>query len=114
MPFINSKISVKITKEQEETIKKKLGEAIKLIPGKSESWLMVGFEEEYSLYFKGEKSEKIAFVEVKIYGKADSLVYNKMTKAICDIYMEVLNIPSDKIYVAYQEISNWGWNGSNF
>lgn len=58
MPFIGSKVSVKISKEKEEIIKKKLGEAIKLIPGKSETFLMVGFEDNYSLYFGGEKIRK--------------------------------------------------------
>lgn len=114
MPFINSKVNVKITKEQEESIKTKLGKAIELIPGKSETWLMVGFEDEYSLYFKGKSFEKIAFVEVKIFGKADSLAYEKLTKAICKIYEEELQIPSDHTYVTYEEITNWGYNGFNF
>ncbi|MBE5960843.1 MAG: hypothetical protein E7256_05585 [Lachnospiraceae bacterium] len=114
MPFINTKTTVKISKEQEETIKSRLGEAIELIPGKSEAWLMVGFEDEYSLYFKGQASEKIAFVEVKIFGKADDAAYDKLTAAICNIYKEVLMIPGDKIYVKYEEVSQWGWNGMNF
>ena len=41
MPFIGSKITVKISKEKEEIVKKRLGEAIKLIPGKSETFLMI-------------------------------------------------------------------------
>lgn len=114
MPFINSKLSMKITKDEEETIKSKLGKAIELIPGKSENWLMVGFEDEYSLYFKGIASEKIAFIEVKIFGSASKSAYDKLTSAICDIYNEVLSIPKDKIYVKYEEVSTWGWNGSNF
>jgi hypothetical protein len=114
MPFINSKISVKITKEQEECIKTKLGKAITLIPGKSESWLMVGFEDDYSLYFKGQQYEKIAFVEVKIFGSAESSALEKLTQAICTIYEEELSIPKDKIYITYQEISSWGYNGFNF
>lgn len=114
MPFINSKISVKITKEQEERIKSKLGKAISIIPGKSENWLMVGFEDDYKLYFKGEKFEKIAFVEVKIFGHASSEVFGKLTREICSIYEEVLEIPQDKIYVKYEEVSQWGWNGNNF
>ena len=44
MPFINSKVSVPLTDSEKETLKGKLGQAISLIPGKSESWLMVGFE----------------------------------------------------------------------
>lgn len=114
MPFINSKISVKITKEQEETIKSKLGKAISIIPGKSENWLMVGFDDNYKLYFKGEKFEKIAFVEVKIFGHASSDHFAKLTEEICNIYEEVLGIPKDKIYVKYEEVSQWGWNGNNF
>ena len=114
MSFINSKVSVKINKEKELILKEKLGKAISLIPGKSESWLMVGFEDEYRLYFKGEASPKTAFVEVKIFGSAKRSDYEKLTAAICEIYQEVLDIPGDKIYVKYEEVSNWGWNGGNF
>lgn len=114
MPFINAKVSVKINEEKREAIKARLGKAIELIPGKSESWLMVGLEEEYTLYFKGQQSEKIAFVEVKIFGSASSSAYDKLTGAICTIMQEELGIPADKTYVTYQEIENWGWNGSNF
>ena len=57
MPFINSKISVALTDAQEQEIKSRLGQAITAIPGKSESWLMVGFEPEYKLYFRGSKDQ---------------------------------------------------------
>lgn len=114
MPFIGSKVSVKISKEKEEIIKKKLGEAIKLIPGKSETFLMVGFEDDYSLYFGGEKLEKGAFIEVKIFGKSNKDAYDALTAEICNIYEKELDIPQDKIYVKYEEVANWGWNGKNF
>jgi len=114
MPFIGSKVSVKISKEKEEIIKRKLGEAIQLIPGKSETFLMVGFEDEYSLYFAGEKLEKGAFIEVKIFGKASKEAYADLTAAICSIYEEELEIPQNKIYVKYEEVQDWGWNGKNF
>lgn len=114
MPFIGSKVSVKISKEKEEIIKTKLGKSIELIPGKSETFLMVGFEDEYSLYFAGEKLEKGAFVEVKIFGKSSKDAYEKLTEAICKIYEEELEIPQNKIYVKYEEVKDWGWNGRNF
>lgn len=38
MPFIESKITMKISKEKEESIKKKLGEAIEILSGKSEKF----------------------------------------------------------------------------
>lgn len=114
MPFIGSKVSVKISKEKEEIIKERLGKAIGLIPGKTESFLMLGFEDEYSLYFAGEKLEKGAFIEVKIFGKANKESYDKLTAEICNIYEEELGIPQHRIYVKYEEVSNWGWNGRNF
>lgn len=114
MPFIGSKVTVKISKENKEIIKRRLGEAIELVPGKSERFLMLGFEEEYSLFFSGEELEKGAFIEVKIFGKASKESYDKLTAAICLIYEEELGIPQNKIYVKYEEIENWGWNGNNF
>ncbi len=113
MPFINSKITVKIPPEKEEIIKQRLGQIIPMIPGKSENWLMVGFEDEYTLYFRGAKCERAAFVEVKIFDGANSRIYNELTAEICRIYGEELEIPADHIYVTYQEIMDWGWNGGN-
>lgn len=113
MPFIDSKLSMKITKEQEEILKARLGKAVELI-GKGESFLMVGFEDNYHLYFKGEAFPEIAFVEVKLFGKASKEAYANMTSELCDIYNEVLSIPKDKIYIKYEEVSDWGWNGRNF
>ena len=114
MPYINSKVNVKITKDQEILLKGKLGEAIKLIPGKSEEWLMVGFEQDCDLYFKGSNEEKIAFIEVKVFGTVRKPDIENLTSAICNIYEEVLSIPQAQIYIKYEEVSLWGWNGRNF
>ncbi|MEQ8153663.1 MAG: phenylpyruvate tautomerase MIF-related protein [Clostridiaceae bacterium] len=114
MPFINSRVTVKLSDEKEESIKSRLGKAIELIPGKSEEWLMLGFEDNYKLYFKGEALEKGAFIDVKIFGKASKEAYNNLTAAICEIFTDELGISGDKIYVKYEEVDNWGWNGVNF
>lgn len=114
MPFINSKISTKLTDAQEKEIKTALGQAITAIPGKSESWLMVGFEDEYKLYFRGDNSQPCAFVEVSVYGSENPAAFEKLTGKICEIYGRVLGISADHIYVKYQAVLNWGWNGGNF
>lgn len=113
MPFINTKYSADITSAQETDIKSQLAEAVSII-GKSESWLMVGFEPNCSLFFRGEKSEKIAFVEVSLYGEATAAAYDKLTSEICRILENSLGVPRDKIYVKYSPTDNWGWNGRNF
>lgn len=114
MPFIDSKVSVKISKEQEIELKTRLGKAIETIPGKSESWLMTGFQDEYHLYFRGDDSVPSAFVEVKVFGSENKAAFSQMTAKVCDIFESVLGIPADHIYVKYEAVTNWGWNGGNF
>ncbi len=114
MPFISTKTSVSISPEKKDSIKTKLGKAIELIPGKSESWLMLSFEDSCSMYFKGSNAKPVAFIEVKLFGKSTSEAYGRLTRAITDIIREELNVPGECIYVKYEEVSDWGWNGSNF
>ncbi len=114
MPYINTKTTVTLTESKREVIKQKLGKAIELIPGKSENWLMLSFDDDSTMYFKGSNEKPLAFVEVKIFGKASADAYGKLTKAITDIMTEELEIQSDCIYVKYEEVSTWGWNGNNF
>ena len=99
MPFINAKISKAITKEQETQIKTMFGEAIPTIPGKSENWLMVGLEPEYTLYFRGDFTEPMAFVEVSVFGGENKVAFEKLTEKICDIFQQVLSIAPDQVYV---------------
>lgn len=114
MPFINAKVSTTISEGQEKELKTRLGKAIECIPGKSESWLMLGFEPEYKLYFKGDNSKPTAFVEVSVFGKENPQAFDALTGEICKIFGEVLGISADRIYVKYGACENWGWNGGNF
>lgn len=114
MPYICTKTNVTISEDKEKAIKTKLGKAIQLIPGKSENWLMVAFEDQCSLYFQGNSDQAIAFVEVKLFGSANASAYDKLTAEITKILKEELNIAPNQIYVKYEEVQNWGWNGNNF
>lgn len=114
MPFINVKTNVEVTKEQKEIVKQKLGKAIEAIPGKTEEWLMVAIDDNIALYFKGKSDKPIAFIEVKIFGSTTEEAYQLATAQITGVLKEELMISPDQIFVAYTEISHWGWNGSNF
>lgn len=114
MPFIDSKVTVKLDKEKRDILKSKLGEIITNIPGKTEEYLMIGFEDNYSLYFAGKELEYGAFVNIKIFGKAKKEELESITKDICNLYEKELNIAQDKIYITYDEVENWGFNGFNF
>ncbi len=112
MPFINTKVNTAITKEQELTLKTEFGKAISLIR-KSEAWLMLNFEDNCRLYFRGEDSPA-AIAEVKLYGRASASDYDALTAKLTEILSDTLGILPDRIYVKYDEIQTWGMNGSNF
>lgn len=114
MPFIDSKVTLKLSSNQKETLKTELGKLISTIPGKNESFLMVGFADEYPLYFAGQELEKGAFIEVKIFGTASDSALDALTGKICDLYEKELGIPPKHIYVKYEFATHWGWNGHNF
>ena len=111
MPYINVKTNNIIPIDKEEAIKDKIGKEITLI-GKTENWLMVDFNDNCHLYFKGSTVEPIAYVEVKLYGT--STEYNELTGAITSILEEELGIKPENIYISYFETQNWGYGGSNF
>ena len=113
MPFISVKTNLPVSIDKEEEIKTQLGKAITLIPGKSETWLMVAIEPESHLYFQGNK-EPAAMVKVELYGSSSKSNYSNLTKEISNILNNVLKIDLRRIYVKYEEIDNWGFAGSNF
>ena len=113
MPYISTKTNVSVSEAQRRELEKKLGKAIELIPGKSESWLMLSFEPETAMAFQGSE-EATAMLEVKLFGKASAGAYSDMTKALTKIISEELQIPAARIYVKYEECAVWGWNGENF
>lgn len=113
MPYIDSKITMKLTEEKKEKIKSELGKAITAL-NKPESFLMVGIADEYDLWFAGNKLSSGAYIEVSLLGDAASELYDKMTGIICDMMEKELDIPKSNVYVTYHPISNWGWNGRNF
>ncbi len=101
MPFISTKTNVSITKEKETELKQRLGQAISVIPGKSESWLMLAIEGDIPMYFRGDDSQPVAFIEVKIYGNASSDVYERMTGELTTIYGDILGVSADHMYIRY-------------
>ena len=109
MPYIDSKITVRLNDRKKEEIKSALGKLIATL-GKSEDYLMVGIEDSYDLWFGGNKLEKGAYVEVKVLGSVDAGGSDKMTAKVCEILEKELGIPSNAVYVSYLGTGCWGWN----
>ncbi len=112
MPYINVKTNAAVPAEKAQSIKSSLGQAITAIPGKSETWLMVGIEPEQMLWFQGSDAPA-AIVDVTIYGSASASAYDAMTGKVTAILSGELGIAPNRIYVKYAETEYWGWNGAN-
>ena len=113
MPFIDCKLTKKLNEEQKEKIKSELGQAVSVIH-KPESYLMVGINDSYDLYFAGKKLDNGAYVSVSLFGSSTPAAYEKMTETICGILETELGVNGSSVYVTYHEVDNWGWDGANF
>lgn len=114
MPYIRTTVSNTITDTAKENVKTKLGQAIALIPGKTESWLMLAFEDNVNMYFKGDNSAEYAYIEISLFGTTSDAAYDRLTAAVSEIINEELGIARENIYIKYEEAEHWGWNGVNF
>lgn len=113
MPFIDCKFSRQLSPKDCENVKRGFGELIKVL-GKSETYLMVGIEDAHTLYLGGKKLENGAFIAVSVYGSVNPAQSRNMTAKVCEFLENELGISPANVYITYQGIENWGWNGSNF
>ena len=114
MPYINMKTSAKLDTGAAEALKKAFGEAITLIPGKTERWLMINIEDGCDMAFAGDFKSGCAMLEVELFGAAKNEAYDSLTKRLCDVVSEKTGVSPNRIYVKYAEVGHWGYNGFNF
>ena len=90
MPYIDAKLTGTVTPAQREVLKNELGQAIALMD-KPESFLMIGFQDNYDLYFGGNRLEKGAYVSIAMLGEPDREKNAAMTARVTEIMSEVQN-----------------------
>ena len=113
MPYLHLRTSKTLTDEENTRLKSRFGQAITCLPGKTERWLMVDLEGGAVLTLGGEM-RPLAMVEVALFGKAPATAYETLTAEICRVLAEELGLPGDGVYVKYEEVQHWGYDGGNF
>ena len=111
MPFIKMKVSCPISDEQESELKSRLGKAIELVPGKSEEYLLLEFEDKCHLWLRGENSEPMAYIEAAIFGNEHHAGYPAFSAEVTKILQDVLGITSEDCYIKYEDITAWAVSG---
>lgn len=113
MPYIRVSTNRSADEGQVSQIKEGLGRAISLLPGKSETWLMVEVEPEKKLFFQGSDSP-CAMVQVTLYGKGRKDDYQKLASSITGLVGKELDIPGSRIYVSFVETPYWSFDSDLF
>lgn len=114
MPYMDLKTSTTVSAEQQKALFHRLGEAISLLPGKSEQWLMLSLTDRCRMAFRGSEEPPVAMLEVKLFGRAAPEDYDALTRAATDILAQELSLLPERIYVRYEETEHWGFAGENF
>ncbi len=113
MPYIHTQASIPLSREVREQLTGDLGRAAELL-GKSENWLMLRFEENCSMAFRGKMDEKACFIGISMYGGAEKEQLDAMTERVTGCVAMRTGIPPENIYIRYLPTDTWGWNGGNF
>lgn len=116
MPLITSVTPKALNDRTKEILKSGLADIMNKVAGKSESWLMIRFHENDTLYFRGAKVEDGAIIDIKLIGSLDTNQKKNLVKEICELYAKETYCNKENIYVTIEEYegTNWGWNGSTF
>ena len=111
MPLLNLMTSANEIPEQNEIIKE-LSSLLASLTNKPEQYVMISIQKNVHMIFAGTKQD-CCFIEVKSIG---SIRPSEMTRQICDFVELKLGIPSQRIYLNFQDIEacNWGFNGNTF
>lgn len=114
MPYCEIITTAKIDKQLDMKLSHELARIIELVPGKQERWVMTHIEDEARMSLGGINTENSAMVTLSTFGELTSEQYNMLTKELCASASKLLNVAPDRIYVRYESIIHWGWNGENF
>lgn len=111
MPFVVVRLNMAMTTEQELELKARLGQAVGLVPGKSEEHLLVDVEDGCHLFLAGDGQTPLAYLEVSVFGNEVHAGYAAFTKAVAQSLQDVLGIAPDHVYLHFSDVAAWGVSG---
>lgn len=114
MPFVTSRVNVPISAEQETDLKSRIGKAIELIPGKSEAYLLLSFEDNCRLWLRGDNKAPIAYIETNVFGNEDHSGFEHFAYAVTEAFSAILHIPPENVYIKFDDIKVWSVSGMAF
>ncbi len=111
MPYIDVNISKKLSDNEKDSLKAKLGELISILPGKTEKVLMIGINDGHSMYFSGQKKD-IAYINVKLFKPSEFEYKNELVKKIFEFFEKEYAITSENMFMNFDEYDTWASKGT--
>ena len=111
MPFVIAKVNVPVSKKQETEIKSRVGKAIENVPGKNESYLLFGIEDNYRFHLRGDGEQKVAYIQADIFGSENHIGFDRFGAEMTAAFQEILGIPPENIYIKFDDIKAWSVGG---
>ena len=110
MPLLNISTNKKI--RDEKMLLAKSSKFISTLLDKPENFVMIKLTHSLSMYFGG-TDEHCSFIEIQSIG---SLYPSKMSKPICEFFSSELDIPTERIYIIFNDVDSnqWAWNNKTF
>ena len=109
MPYINVSTSAKI--EDKKKLLEEISILVSSLTNKSKRFVMAKLSDNSQMYFEDESP--CCFLEIKSIG---SINPSAMAKPIANFVHEKMGIPTNKIYISFEDVpaSMWAWNGRTF
>ena len=110
MPFLNIYTSEVVVNQK--AFLEKSSEFIANLLNKSKKYVMIKLDDSLPMYFS-DTGEPACFIELRSIG---ALNPSKMSEKICEFYSKEIGIPTERIYIHFQDVdsSMWGWNNKTF
>jgi len=111
MPYLKVQTNKDVKKDDlPEKFSAKLAESL----GKSESYVMVAFEDNVNMSFGGNK-KPTAFMELKSIGLKANMTED-LSKMLCTLAHQELGVAKNRVYIEFKDAPGkmWGWNSGTF
>lgn len=112
MPYISVNTTVALSDEQKDAVKSGLGQCITKIPNKTEKVLMVDISDSHTMYFGGERRDKLAFIDVRMYGDSEFEYKKAFTEAVFASVCETCGLAPNQIFLTISPFHEWGTGGT--
>ena len=112
MPFVRVKTNRTFEPSAELELKTRIGEAISLIPGKSEDFLLLTFEDDMHIWWHGSNEHPVVYIEASAFATEDRKGYPEFTEAVTQAFSEVLQMPAENVYIQFSDIPGWSVGGN--